>query len=257
MDTGLTGKNVLVPGASGGIGLAIARALAAEGANVVLAARREDLVRGEAAKLPSAAGVGIDLTLDGAPERLVDAAQEAFGPLDVLVLNGGGPPPGGAAGVTSEQALAAVHQLLLQHIRLVSLTLPGMRERGWGRILAVGSSGVQSPLANLALSNIGRAGLAGYLKTLAAEVAADGVTVNMVLPGRIDTDRVASLDAAAAERTGRTAAETRAASEAGIPAQRYGTPEEFAAVVTFLASVPAAYVTGEQLRVDGGMVRSY
>ncbi|HSL37281.1 MAG TPA: SDR family NAD(P)-dependent oxidoreductase, partial [Arthrobacter sp.] len=195
METGLRGKNVLVPGASSGIGLAIARALAAEGANVVLAARRGDLVRAEAARLESAVGIGIDLTDAGAPSALVDAAVDAFGPVDVLILNSGGPPPGGAADVSDEQALAAVHQLLLQHMRLTSLVLPGMRERGWGRIVAVGSSGVQQPLPNLALSNIGRAGLAGYLKTLAAEVAKDGVTVNMVLPGRIDTDRVGSLDA--------------------------------------------------------------
>lgn len=257
MDTGLKGKNVLVPGSSSGIGLAIAQALAEEGANVVLAARREDVVRAEAAKLPSAIGIGLDLNADGSPAALVEAAEEAFGPIDVLVLNGGGPPPGGAAGVTDEQALAAAHQLLLQHIRLTNLVLPGMRGRGWGRIVAVGSSGVQQPLPNLALSNIGRAGLAGYLKTLAAEVAGDGVTVNMVLPGRIDTDRVASLDAAAAKRTGRTPEEARRSSEAGIPAGRYGKPEEFAAVVAFLAGTPAAYVTGEQIRVDGGMVRSY
>jgi 3-oxoacyl-[acyl-carrier protein] reductase len=257
METGLKGKNVLVPGASSGIGLAIAQALAAEGANVVLAARREDLVRAEAARLPSAVGIGIDLTDEGAPTALVDAAVKAFGPIDVLILNSGGPPPGGAADVSDEQALGAVHQLLLQHIRLTALVLPGMRERGWGRVVAVGSSGVQQPLPNLALSNIGRAGLAGYLKTLAAEVAKDGVTVNMVLPGRIDTDRVGSLDAAAAKRTGRSPEEARAASEGTIPAGRYGKPEEFAAVVAFLASGPASYVTGEQIRCDGGLVRSY
>lgn len=257
MDTGLTGKNVLVPGASSGIGLAIAQALGAEGANVVLAARREDVVQAEAARLPSAVGIAMDLNDDGAPAALVEAAERAFGPIDVLVLNSGGPPPGGAADITDDQALAAVNQLLLQHVRLISLVLPGMRQRGWGRIVAVGSSGVQQPLPNLALSNLGRAGLAGYLKTLAAEVAAQGVTVNMVLPGRIDTERVASLDTAAAKRTGTTPAEARAASEAGIPAHRYGTPAEFAAVVTFLASVPASYVTGEQIRCDGGMVRAY
>lgn len=257
MDTGLKGKNVLIPGSSAGIGLAIAQALADEGANVVLAARREEVVQAEAAKLPAAVGIGMDLNEEGAPARLVEQAEQAFGPIDVLVLNGGGPPPGGAADITDEQALAAVHQLLLQHIRLTSLVLPGMRQRGWGRIVAVGSSGVQSPLPNLSLSNIGRAGLAGYLKTLASEVAADGVTVNMVLPGRIDTDRVASLDIAAAKRTGATPAEARKSSEATIPAGRYGKPEEFAAVVAFLASAPAAYVTGEQIRCDGGLVRSY
>lgn len=204
MDTGLQGKTALVPASSSGIGLAIARSLAAEGANVVLNGRRGDLVRAEA-----------------------------------------------------EQATMAVHQLLVQHLRLTSLVLPGMRERGWGRVVAVGSSGVQQPLAALALSNMGRAGLAGYLKTLAGEVAADWVTVNMVRPGRIDTDRVGMLDQAAAERSARTADAVRAQSESSIPAGRCGRPEEFAAVVTFLASSAASYVTGEQVRCDGSLVRAY
>lgn len=257
METGLKGKNVLVPASSSGIGLAIAQALAAEGANIVLAARRGDVVAAEAERLPSAIGIEMDMTADGAPAALVSEAEKHFGPIDVLVLNSGGPPPGSAAGLSGEELLSAVHQLLVQQQRLISLVLPGMRERGWGRVIAVGSSGVQQPLAGLALSNIGRAGLAGYLKTLASEVAADGVTVNMVLPGRIDTDRVALLDAAAGKRTGRTAEQVRAESEASIPAGRYGRPEEFAAVVTFLASSAASYVTGEQIRCDGGLIRAY
>jgi 3-oxoacyl-[acyl-carrier protein] reductase len=257
MDTGLKGKTALVPGSSAGIGLAVARSLAAEGANVVLAGRRGALVRDEAAQLPSAVGVEIDLSSDDAPAELVRQAQESFGPVDVLVLNSGGPPPGEASELSDDQVVTAVHQLLVQHQRLVSLVLPGMRERGWGRVVAVGSSGVQQPIERLALSNIGRAGLAGYLKTLAGEVAADGVTVNMVLPGRIDTDRVEVIDANAAQRMRITPEEARAQSEATIPAGRYGSPEEFAAVVTFLASTAASYVTGEQVRCDGGMVRAY
>lgn len=257
MDTGLKGRTALVPGSSAGIGLAIARGLAAEGANVVLAGRRGDLVRQEAERLPSAIGVEVDLTADDAPQTLVSAAQERFGPVDVLVLNSGGPPPGTAADLTAEQIVTANHLLLVQHQRLVAAVLPGMRERGWGRVVAVGSSGVQQPLERLALSNIGRAALAGYLKTLANEVAADGVTVNMVLPGRIDTDRVTTIDKGTAERTGSTPEEVRARSQASIPAGRYGTPDEFAAVVTFLASGAASYVTGEQVRCDGGLVRSY
>ncbi|WP_026534742.1 SDR family oxidoreductase [Arthrobacter sp. H14] len=257
METGLQEKNVLVPGSSSGIGLAIAQSLAAEGANVVLAARRGELVREEAARLPSAVGVEVDLADDDAPALLVAEVEKAFGPIDVLILNTGGPPPGTAAEVDDEQIMKSVHQLLLQQQRLTSLALPGMRERGWGRIIAVGSSGIQEPLPGLALSNIARAGLAGYLKTLSAEVAADGVTINMVLPGRIDTDRVTTIDAGAAKRTGRSAEEVRAESEASIPTRRYGRPEEFAAVVTFLASTAASYVTGEQVRCDGGLVRSY
>jgi 3-oxoacyl-[acyl-carrier protein] reductase len=132
-----------------------------------------------------------------------------------------------------------------------------MRGRGFGRIVAIGSSGVQAPIERLVASNAARAALAGYLKTLAAEVAADGVTVNMVLPGRIATDRVGVLDRANAERSGKTEEEVREAAKAAIPAGRYGTPEEFAAVVTFLASAAASYVTGEQIRCDGGLVRTH
>ena len=257
MDTGLRGRTVLIPGSTSGIGLACARAFAAEGANVVVAGRRGDVAKEQAAALPSAIGVAVDLADPEAPARLHQQAVEAFGAVDVLVLNGGGPPPGTAAGLATDKLEAALQTLMVQHHRLVEAALPSMRERGWGRIVAVGSSGVQEPIEMLALSNTGRAALSGYLKTLAAEVAADGVTVNMVLPGRIDTDRVAALDRARAERSGSTPEEVRAASEQAIPARRYGRPEEFAAAVVFLASEPASYVTGVRLRCDGGMVRSF
>jgi 3-oxoacyl-[acyl-carrier protein] reductase len=222
-----------------------------------MAARRGEVVRAEAEQLPSAVGVEMDLGDPAAPAELVREAENRFGQVDIVVLNSGGPPPGSATEVTDVQLTAAVQQLLLQHQRLVSAVLPGMRQRGWGRVVAIGSSGVQQPIERLALSNIGRAGLAAYLKSLASEVAGDDVTVNIVLPGRIDTERVASLDRAAGERAGISANEARERSEATIPAGRYGTPEEFAAVVAFLASPAASYVTGEQIRCDGGMVRSY
>jgi 3-oxoacyl-[acyl-carrier protein] reductase len=257
MDTGLHGKTVLVPGSTSGLGLACARAFAGEGANVVLAGRRGDLAEKEAAALPSAVGIAVDITDDDAPRQLFDTAVEAFGAVDVLVLNSGGPPPASATEVTAAMLESALHTLLVQQQRLVELALPGMRERGWGRIVSVGSTGVQQPLDRLALSNAGRAALAGYLKTLASEVASDGVTVNMVLPGRIETDRVRSFDQAAAERSGRSEQEIREGAQAAIPAGRYGTPEEFAAAVLFLGSGAASYITGEQLRCDGGLVRAH
>jgi 3-oxoacyl-[acyl-carrier protein] reductase len=257
MDTGLHGRTALIPGSTSGIGLAVARSLAAEGMNVVVAGRRGELAEQIASELPSAIGVEADLTDPEAPHRLVQAAVERFGRVDVLVPNGGGPPPGSASEVTAESAEGAVRLLLLPHIRLVEAVLPGMREQGWGRIVAVGSSGIQQPIEGLALSNTARASLAGYLKTLAGEVAADGVTVNMVLPGRIATDRVASLDKSAAERAGISVDEARERALSAIPIGRYGEPEEFAALVTFLASAQAAYVTGEQVRCDGGMIKAH
>jgi 3-oxoacyl-[acyl-carrier protein] reductase len=257
MDTGLKGRTAVVPGASSGLGLAVARALAAEGANVVLGGRRGELVREEASSLASAVGVEVDLTDPGAADALVGAAQDHFGPVDVLVLNGGGPPPGLAVDFTTEQLADAIALLVQPHQRLVRAVLPGMRGRGFGRIVAIGSSGVQAPLERLVASNAARAALAGYLKTLATEVAADGVTVNMVLPGRIATDRTTAIDNATAERNGTTPEAARTQSEATIPAGRYGTPDEFAAVVAFLASGAASYVTGEQIRCDGGLVRAH
>lgn len=257
MDLGLKDKVALVLGSTSGLGRASAEALAAEGAHVVLVGRRQELVEDLAASLPSAHGVTADLTEAGTPARLVAEARDAFGRVDVLVLNGGGPTPGTADDFTAEKAQAAVDLLLLQQVALVTEVLPAMRAAGWGRVLAVGSSGVQQPIPALTASNVGRAALAAYLKTLAGSVARDGVTVNMVLPGRIATDRLASLDEAAAARTGSSIEETRASSQQSIPAGRYGDPAEFGAVVAFLAGTQAAYVTGEQVRVDGGMVGSY
>lgn len=256
MDLGLNGRTAIVCASTGGLGEAVARALGAEGARVVVSGRRGDRARELATELPDAIGAEVDLTADDGPNRLHEAAVEAFGDVDVLVLNGPGPAPGTAAGVTQDGLETAFQTLVRPQQRLVSLALPGMRARGWGRILAIGSSGVDAPLPNLALSNLGRAALAAYLKTLAAETAADGVTVNLLLPGRIATDRVAQLDQSAAERQGLTAAEVERRSVATIPAGRYGRPDEFGAVGAFLCSDLASYITGTALRCDGGLVRS-
>ncbi|WP_020495740.1 SDR family oxidoreductase [Sciscionella marina] len=254
MDLGLAGRSAIVCASTGGLGEAIARALAAEGANVVVSGRRGERARAIAADLPSAIGVEVDLTAEDGPGRLVEAAEAEFGTIDVLVLNGPGPKPGAAVETTVEDVEAAVASLVRPQLRLANRLLPGMRQRGWGRILAVGSSGVQAPIPNLALSNLGRAALAGYLKTLAAEVAADGVTVNLLLPGRIATDRVASLDRADAERGGKDVEAVRSAALANIPAGRYGDPTEFGAAAAFLCGGPSSYLTGTALRCDGGMV---
>lgn len=256
MDLGLSERIALVCSSTGGIGEAIARTLAAEGAHTVVCGRRAHRAMEIAADLPSAVGVGVDLLAKDGPADLFEATVKAFGTPDVLVLNGPGPKPVPAVEVVATDLDAALDATLRQHIRLISLALPAMRERGWGRILAVGSSGIVAPLPNLALSNLGRAALAGYLKTLAAEVAADGVTVNLLLPGRIATDRTAAVDAANAERSGRTVAEVEQASIATIPARRYGRPSEFAAAAAFLCGAPASYITGAALRCDGGLVRS-
>ncbi|MET8638335.1 SDR family oxidoreductase [Streptomyces sp. NPDC004074] len=256
MDIGLKGRTALVCASTQGLGEATARALAAEGASVVVCGRSADRAREIADELPGAIGIAADLLAADGPERLVAAATEALGAIDVLVLNGPGPRPKAAADVTAQDVTEAVDALVRPQQRLVALTLPGMRERGWGRVLAIGSSGVAAPLPQLASSNLGRAALAAYLKTLAAEVAADGVTVNLLLPGRIGTERVARLDEAAAERTGRSPAEVAAESRRTIPAGRYGRPEEFAAAAAFLCGAPASYVTGVALRCDGGLIRS-
>lgn len=265
MDLGVVGRTALVAASTGGLGLAVARALAAEGAKVAIVGRRRDRAQEIVEELNAAHGglprfwaiaVEADLTAPGGVEAAVSQAVSGLGPIDILVLNGPGPKPGAAACLGSEDIAAAFDTLVKPHQALVSLTLPGMRERRWGRILAVGSSGVAAPLPNLAVSNTGRAALAAYLKTLAAEVALDGVTVNLLLPGRIATDRLTELDQAAAKRRGTTLEEIRLESRKTIPARRYGEPAEFGAAAAFLCSAPASYITGVALRCDGGLIRS-
>ncbi|TDW29838.1 SDR family oxidoreductase [Cryobacterium psychrophilum] len=256
MDLKLQGKTALVAASTGGLGLAVATALAEEGANVVITGRRADRAREVADALPSAIGIAADLNTDEGIDLAVDGAVAAFGPIDILVLNGPGPKPGAAAALSSDDIAASFDLLVKPQHALISRVLPGMRSRRWGRILALGSSGIVAPLPNLAVSNIGRAALAGYLKTLAAEVALDAVTVNLLLPGRIDTDRVGELDHAAAKRRGTTVEAIQQESRTSIPARRYGEPAEFGASAAFLCSGPASYITGVALRCDGGLVRS-
>ena len=255
MDLHIAGKTALVCASTAGLGLASARALAEEGCRVVVVGRSAEKAERIAAELGGGAfGLAADLSAPSAAGALADAVSQRAGGVDILVLNGPGPAPGQAADLDPEALHAAVALVADNQVGLVRHALPGMRERGWGRIISIGSSGVQAPIAHLAPSNFARAALAGYLKTLAAEVAADGVTVNSVLPGRIATDRLASLDATNAERSGRTVEEVAAEARRAIPAGRYGRPEEFGAIVAFLAGAQASFITGSAVRCDGGMI---
>ena len=259
MDLGLDGKRALVLSSSRGLGLGVAQALAAEGAAVMMTARSADRLRA-AAEAINIAGPGRAETFVGdlAPnvEAIYRAALEALGGVDILVANTGGPPARTALAVKPEEWTPQFEAMVVPVIRLAGLVLPGMRERSFGRILTIASSGVVQPIPNLVISNALRSSLVGWSKTLANETASDGVTVNVVLPGRIQTDRLEELDAANAKAQGKNVDEVAAAARATIPAGRYGRVEEFADVVCFLASERASYVTGSLVRVDGGAVRS-
>ncbi|MER3408689.1 MAG: 3-oxoacyl-ACP reductase [Thermoleophilia bacterium] len=246
MDLGLQGATAIVCGASSGMGLAVAEALAEEGANVAMFARRRDLLARHAERLGALAVRG-DLTVPVDLERLVATTLEAFGRIDILVLNGGGPPPGPARDLRAADVEAAVDLLLLPFVRLAGLAMPYLERSGRGRIVLIESSSVREPIDGLALSNAVRPGVVGWAKTLAREVGPKGVTVNVVAPGRIDTERLAQLYAA----SGRS----REEGAAQVALGRLGQPREVADVVCFLASQRAAYVTGAVLPVDGGLSR--
>lgn len=259
MDLGLTNKRALVLGATRGLGNAIARTLHAEGAHVVLGGRdqaRLDAIAGELGA--NASTLLIDLADAGSVERAVESlGAKGSTDIDILVANGGGPRPGSVLDVSADEWRKSFDTMITSLFTVTGHLVPSMRARGWGRIVNVVSSGVQQPIPNLGMSNALRASLVGYAKTLASEVAADGVTVNSVLPGRIATDRLRQLDEGAATRTGKPLEEVEAASKGAIPIQRYGRPQEFADVVAFLASERASYVTGSQIRIDGGLIAGH
>jgi 3-oxoacyl-[acyl-carrier protein] reductase len=257
VDLELKGRGALVLGATSGLGRAVAEGLAAEGARTAFTGRRGDVARDAASRFPGSLGLSLDVSDPESVRRGAAEVTAELGAIDILVLNSGGPPPGTASKLAPDAMAASLQTLLLSQIELVSLVLPSMRERGWGRIVSIGSSGVEAPIPGLVRSNAGRAALAGYLKTLAGEVAADGVTVNMVLPGRISTARIAEIDNAAAARTGKDVAAVEAEAMSAIPAGRYGTPEEFANAVVFLCGAGASYITGLRLRVDGGLITAH
>jgi len=261
VDFGLNGKTALVMGGSQGLGLGVARALLEEGASVVISSRSAEGLAAARDGMPTALRdrchvVAADLADPAAPAAIVAGARQALGEVDILVNNSGGPPTGMPSAVSAEEMSAQFEKMVRPLIAITQALLPAMRERRWGRILTIASSGVVQPIPHLPISNSLRASLVGFMKTLAGEVARDGVTVNVLAPGRIATDRTRSIDAALAKRTSRSEEDVALESAATIPAGRYGSVEEFGAVAALLASGPASYVTGSIVRVDGGAIRS-
>ena len=260
MDLGINGKTALVFGAAGGLGSAIALTLAREGANVVLADINEEALAPISQEVEKSAAQVMCLTWDLADlsviEKNISAIESRFGTVDILVNNTGGPPPTPASGQNPALWVKSFKSMVLSVISITDRVLPGMRQKKWGRIITSTSSGVISPIPNLGISNALRMSLVGWSKTLAREVGKDGITTNVVLPGRIATTRIAFLDEQKAKREGRTVEEVAAESTASIPLGRYGNPAEYGAVVTFLASEQAAYVTGSIVRIDGGLIAS-
>ncbi len=260
MDLGLNGKVALVFGATGGLGGAIALSLAREGARLAVAGRNREALDRLTAELKKYTEHVLPLEWDLADLSVIDAnisaIEAALGPVDVLVNNTGGPPPSPAAGQDASVWTKHFESMVLPVISITDRVLPGMRKRGWGRIITNTSSGVVAPIPNLAMSNSLRMTLVGWSKTLAREVGRDGITANIVLPGRVATPRITFLDEQKAKREGRPVDEVVAESCAAIPLGRYGDPEEYGNVVAFLASKGASYLTGSVIRVDGGLIAS-
>ncbi|BEU25762.1 SDR family oxidoreductase [Paraburkholderia sp. 22B1P] len=260
MDLGIENKVALVTGAGGGLGGAIALALAREGAKVVLADINPASLEAVANSVRSTGSEEMSLEWDLGDLSVVDARvntiEARFGSVDILVNNTGGPPPTPAVGQPTELWEKHFRSMVLSVIGISDRVLPGMKAKKWGRVVTSASSGVVAPIPGLAISNALRMSLVGWSKTLAKEVGRDGITANIIVPGRIGTDRIRFLDEAKAKREGRTVEEVSSESTASIPLGRYGKPEEYAHAVAFLTSDAASYVTGSIVRVDGGLIAS-
>jgi 3-oxoacyl-[acyl-carrier protein] reductase len=260
MEMGLRGKTALVLGGGGGLGSAIALAFAGEGTKVAVADVDAEAVDRTVRAVQAAGAEALSLLWDLADTSVIDSRvktiEDEFGGVDVLVNITGGPPPTPAAGQDPELWSRNFQSMVLSVIAITDRVLPGMKARKWGRVITSTSSGVVAPIANLGISNALRLALVGWSKTLAREVARDGITANIVLPGRVATGRIRFLDEARAARENRSVDEVVAESTASIPMGRYGTPQEYADVVVFLASGCASYVTGSVVRVDGGLIPS-
>jgi 3-oxoacyl-[acyl-carrier protein] reductase len=262
MDLGIEGKVAAVAASSSGLGRAVAYELAREGAKVVVCSRDAERVAKtvheirEQVQGSEVDGVAVDLSTSSGPQGLVDFATRTFGAVEILVANNGGPPPGPALGLGDDAWRAGFELTFESSRKLVEAVVPSMREKQWGRIVFVMSTSVKQPIAGLTISTAMRSAVVGFAKSVADEVAADGITVNTAAPGSTATDRLRSIFAKRAADQGVSVEEIEADAVAQIPARRIGTPEEFAAAVAFLCSARASYVTGTVLPVDGGLIRS-
>ena len=261
MDLGLQNKVALVAAASRGLGRAVAEELAQEGASLILCARNEMILNETCEAIIQKTGVRVsgkacDLSLSADVEQLVQQGLEKFGRIDILVTNVGGPPAGQFESLSHDNWEEATRLLLTSVVDLTRLILPGMKERRWGRILNITSIAVKQPVQNLMLSNSLRAAVTGFARTLANEVAQDGITVNNIMPGYTRTERVEQLAQSIAAKAGITPGEAVARWESEIPMKRLGEPREFAALAAFLVSERASYITGSSIAVDGGWIRS-
>lgn len=258
MTTPADGRVALVMAGTKGIGRGCADELARAGMRVAVCARSDDEVQRTVRELESlgtrAVGAAADVADPGQLEQVFQTVDEAFGRLDVLVSNAGGPPPGAFDTLDDDAWLVGYQLTLMSAVRSIRQAITRMQREHYGRIVVIGSSSVRQPVPGITLSNVYRPALAGLTKTLATELAPRGITINMVSPGRIDTDRVRTLDQRAAESAGTSPEQARTASEAKIPMGRYGTAAEIGALVAFLASEAAGYITGQTPLVDGGMV---